>query len=185
MPGIGTTKDVDQGYKELRRRWMNTKNSRLVAIGIFGEAASAGKEGIGPNGETIIDEEITNVLVAAAHEFGTQDGRVPERSWLRAYVDENRGKIRALIRKLTEQVLEGKLSHDQALGLIGAKTVAQIQNRIRRGLQPPLAEATKAARRGPDKKHKGPRIFKPLIDTGQMINSITWEVRRRGQSEGG
>lgn len=179
MARSGTTREIDRGFEDLRKRWMNHNNSIATAVGIFGEAASQGKKGRGADGEDIFDDEVTNVLVAAVAEFGTADGHVPSRSWLRAFVDENREMIRDLIRKLQIQWLDGKITHEQALGLLGAKLVGMIQARIAKGIDPPLAESTKAARRGPDKAHKGPRKFTPLIDTGQFRQSIAWEVRKR------
>jgi hypothetical protein len=158
---------------------MRQNNNLAVAVGIFGEAASAQKEGRGPDGEKIFDDEVTNVLVAAAHEFGTADGRIPPRSWLRAYVDENRARIRKMIRQLQRQVIEGKINHQRALDLLGAKMAGEIQARIARGIPPALAPSTKAARAGPDKGHSGPRDFTPLLDTGQLRQSVSWETRRR------
>ncbi|HKI87199.1 MAG TPA: hypothetical protein VKA53_10710 [Thermoanaerobaculia bacterium] len=182
MAKAGAVRDVDHGYQEMKRRWMQYNNGVAVAVGIFGEAASQGKKGRGPDGEDIFEEAVTNVLVAAVHEFGTADGRVPSRSWLRAYVDENRDRIRGMIRKLQRQWMDGLITQDRALELLGAKLVGEIQARIARGIDPPLSEATQARRRGPDKSHTGPRNFTPLIDTGQFWQSIDWELRRRGAS---
>lgn len=179
MARLGTTRDIDRGYRDLKRRWMNHNNRRAVAVGIFGEAASQSKQGRGPGGEDIFDNEVTNVLVAAVAEFGTADGKVPSRSWLRAYVDENQDRIRSRIRQLQVRVLDGKLTHERALELLGAKMVGEIQARIARGIDPPLADSTVASRRGPAKSHSGPRQLTPLIDTGQFRQSISHEVRRR------
>lgn len=181
LPG-GKQREIDRGYKELKRRWMGHTNGIAVAVGVMGKTGARKPEsdGPGPEGENIFDEAITNLLIAAVAEFGTVDGAVPPRSWLRAFVDENRNKIRKKIRVLERQVLDGKLDHERALGLLGAKLVGQIQTRISKGIAPPLAESTKARRAGPDKGHKGPRKFTPLIDTGQFWQSITWEIRKRG-----
>ncbi len=179
MARPGSQKVIDHGFEELKRRWMTHNNGTAVAVGIFGEAASAKKGGAGGGGEDIFDEEVTNVLVAAVHEFGTADGRVPSRSWMRAYVDENRDRIRGMIRKLQAQWMKGSITHEQALGQLGAKLVGEIQARIAKGIAPPLAESTKARRAGPDPSHTGPRVFTPLIDSGQFRQSIDWEVRKR------
>ena len=74
-----------------------------------------------------------------------------------------------MLRKAAEEVVTGKVqSFDVALGRIGLKIRDEIKERIRSGIEPGLAEATK------DRKGSST----PLIDTGQLISSITWELRR-------
>lgn len=182
MARAGSQRVVDHGFKEIQKRWVNHDNTIAAAIGIFGEAASQGKKGVGPDGEEIFDPEVTNVLIAAVHEFGTADGHVPSRSWMRTYMDENADRLRGIARQLQAQWLEGKITHEQALGRLAAKMVGEMQARIARGLEPELADSTIARRRGPRKGHKGPRKITPLVDTGQFRASISWEIRRRGAS---
>lgn len=173
-------RDTDRGYQEIKRRWMNHANGAVVVVGVFGPDNLADR-GLG----------VTNVMLASVHEFGTQDGRVPARKPLRTYVDEQEQQLRRLIRVLTEQYLAGKLAHDAALGQLGAKVTGGVQSRIAKGLPPPLAPSTLAARRPPDPSH-GPRRDSsgrfsregsagttPLIDTGQLRAAYGWEVRRR------
>lgn len=190
--------DRDRGYAELKKRWMNHKNSRGVAVGIFGQGAAEDNDGV------------TNLLIAIIHEFGAPRANVPARSWLRAFVDENHEKIRQLIRMLGQRVLKGEITHDQALGQLGAWIVGGIQTRMAQGIDPPLAPSTIENRLASDSRQaqvaarRGLRaakstmsaggsvaeareastsaagaVLKPLIDKGQFRQSITFEVRDR------
>lgn len=124
------------------------------------------------------DGDVTNVMVATIQEFGTLDGHIPERSFIRAWVDENNAAIRERMRRLAVRVHDGEITQVEAMGLLGAWASAQIVERMRRGLSPGLEESTKARRAAPDPSHTGPRSIKPLIDTSQLVQSIDHEVRR-------
>ena len=56
--------------------------------------------------------------------------------------------------------------HEQALGQLGEMTKGDVQTEIRSGDFAPLKPATI--------KRKG--SSRPLIDTGQMVQSIAWEL---------
>lgn len=105
-------------------------------------------------------------------EFGL--GNNPERSWLRGYVDENEIKILQKVKRVSEQVYQGKTSPQDAMNLLGLSVVGGIKRRIQASIPPPLAASTL--------KKKGPTKTTPLIDSGQWIGSITHEVQTRGQA---
>lgn len=106
--------------------------------------------------------QVTIVDIAAIHEFGLGD--VPERSWLRAWYDENEAEAIAKIRKGMEKVIAGEYTVETVMTALGAWAVASIQARITKGISPPLEPATIAA--------KGSSV--PLIDTGLFRSSITF-----------
>lgn len=150
--------DRDLGWRALLRRADATGTARVL-VGIHAddgaEAASGGA------GQTV-------VAVASFHEFGLG---VPQRSWLRAGIDENRGEINKLTRRLGRAIISNRrrLSANRALDLLGLDIVAKLQARIRAGIPPENAPKTIEA--------KGSSV--PLIDTGQMIQSITSRVTGR------
>ena len=111
-------------------------------------------------------ENMTVAQVAAIHEFGSKDGSIPERSFMRTAVFENKGSINKLIKGLAVKITDGAMGRDKALGIIGEYVKGLIKNRIRSG--PFVPNAPETIRR------KG--SSKPLIDTGQLINSIDWEL---------
>lgn len=139
-----------------------------VTVGIQGE----------DSGE-IVDEngEITMVVLAGVHEFGREDGTIPSRSYIRATVDANREAYLALRKRLAGLVLAGKLTPKRALSLLGEKVKSDIQARMEAGLEPELAESTKRRRIQGEAEADGSRVFKPLIDTGDLKRSITYQVR--------
>lgn len=115
--------------------------------------------------------EITNVQLGIIHEFGTKDGRVPERSWLRGTFDVMRTKWQQLLENLLRLVVAGKLDVVRALELVGQQASADIRRRIRSGagIPPPLKQGTIDA--------KG--SSRPLLHTAQFVNSISYQVEGR------
>lgn len=75
-----------------------------------------------------------------------------------------------MVAKLFQRFIEKKLSADHALKLLGEWGVKEVRDLIhgQPSEWPPLQEATIAAK-GSDKA---------LIDTGELINSITYKVER-------
>lgn len=110
--------------------------------------------------ERKIDDKTTVALVATVHEYGL--GTSPERSFLRAWHDENRGKNLEAFRKIYKAVIAEKYDVKTGLDRLGLHFVAQIQNRIARGIEPALKDAT----------IKRKKSSKPLINTGQLRSSI-------------
>lgn len=147
--------DTDHGAKALAARIAKMKKGQ-VDVGIFADQGSAQKNKASA-GLTVLD-------VASFHEFGLG---VPERSFLRGYVDENKQRVRGMIKALAAQVDQGKLTQEMALERLGMTIVGEIQKRISQGIPPPNAPAT-IARKGSST---------PLIDTGQLRSSITHKVR--------
>jgi len=162
----GAITDTDRGYKVLLARLAKEQQGRVVDVGVMGsEAGDAKLTRVNKKGDIAVTDD-TVAGIATIHEFGLG---VPERSFIRAYVDEHQPQIEAMLRKAAEDVVTGKVqSFDVALGRIGLKIRDEIKERIRSGIEPGLAEATK------DRKGSST----PLIDTGQLISSITWELRR-------
>ena len=114
------------------------------------------------------DSELRNVDLAFIHEFGS--AKVPERSFLRSTFDEKRSSMIKFTKEVQAGVFRGQLTIKSALQLLGEKMILDTKNKIRSGIAPPLAASTIRRRKG----KKGNET--PLIDTAQLINSITTEV---------
>lgn len=123
-------------------------------------------------------EPITNAVLGFIHEFGTEDGHVPERSFIRSTIDSNRAKYAAFIRRLARLVLLGQLSEADALNMIGLKVQGDVVRTINAGIPPPLAQSTIRS-----KTVNGKAGTTPLINTGQLKSAITYEVRRAGPTD--
>lgn len=105
-------------------------------------------------------------VIAAVHEFGSADGTIPERSFLRVPLRQNAEDFKSVWRAQISKVVEGELSMHQVMSQLGARAVAVSQEAISEGIAPGNAESTV--------KRKG--SSKPLIDTGQLRQSITFIV---------
>ena len=150
-------KAKDFGWDKLIKAVRATAGRHDVSVGVFADGpARAGGEA-------------SNVTIALVHEFGSPAMNIPERSYLRSTVDKNRAKYHAEIKRIAAGVLDGK-SDVQALNLLGMRGAADVKATIREGIDPPLKPETIA--------RKGSSL--PLVDTGQLINSITWKLTRRG-----
>jgi len=151
----------DQKYNELAKRlWGKEKVG--VAVGLLASGpAAAQHESKNPQQRS----SLTVIDVGIIHEFGLG---VPERSFIRSWVDANRQRCLEAMRRLMLAVIKGKYERTQALNLFGLWVQGQIQAHISQGIPPPNAPSTIAA--------KGSAT--PLVDTGQLRAAITFALRQ-------
>ena len=145
-------KDFDGKFLDRLKAALTGKRERIVNVGF---PASA-KE---PDGAS-------TAMIAAVHEYGNE--HVPERSFMRTSLQKNRGRYSALNEQNLKKVLNGGMSVDAALGQLGLMASSDIKEQIKNGSYAPLKQATI--------KRKG--SSKPLIDTGQMRQSVTYELEK-------
>ena len=153
--GLETLHD---GLPDLLRR-MAAVAQRDVLVGI-------------PSGEQR-DDGPTNAEIGYQNEFGSPANNIPARPHLIPGVAAVQDKAVARLTQAASAAATGRMSdaerHLHAAGLIA-------QNSVRRTLTTaayrPLSERTLAERRA-----RGRTGTKPLIDTGQYRNSITYVVR--------
>jgi len=107
--------------------------------------------------------DVLVVDVAIANEFGTS--KIPARSFMRTYFEENKNKLAALGQDLYADVLLGKKDCKKALSMLGEYAKTGIIKKIDAIYEPANKSSTI--------KQKG--SSKPLIDSGQMRQSITHE----------
>lgn len=148
---VKVLKDIDpKALDRLRQRLVG--DNRVVNVGV-------------PEGKR--EEDGTPVaMIAAVHEFGSPSQGIPERPFLRVAVQRNRQKYGRLNRINLVKMLRGQATVEQALGQLGEMAKGDVQTEIRSGDFAPLKPATI--------KRKG--SSRPLIDTGQMVQSIAWEL---------
>ena len=92
--------------------------------------------------------------------------RIPERSFLRDGFDNNAYKISDLLDNYLQRVFNLELSPYDMYERIGIEIAKYIREEIRLKMTPPNAAIT-IANKGSDK---------PLIDTGELLNSISYRV---------
>lgn len=132
------------------------------------EIAGGVKAGILNNATTTDGKSIAEYAVY--NEFGTS--RIPARPFMRTVAKE---KPRQWIGEMVRHVRGGATDPavwKQALGVAGESMKSDIKDSIQNGAWAPNAPATIAA-----KKRKGKvEPDHPLIDTGQMIAAVSYEV---------
>lgn len=162
--------DTDRGASKMLAS-MRALGKARVRVGVLADAPKKTGTRTGKRGRQI-QQAATLAEVAAAHEFGT--ATIPQRSFIRATVDLKAGEIGATQEKLAAQVSEGKITPEVAMERLGAAVQGMVQTRIAEGIGPALAPAT-VARKGSDK---------PLVDTGQLRSSVTYQVLQGGTGGG-
>lgn len=96
-------------FEKLKAACQEMSNKKIV-VGIVGGA----------------DSEV--LKIAHAHEYG--DGKLPERSFIRASFDADQEKLAAIVTGQVNKVLSGKTSADVAANAIGAQAAQMVQNFI-------------------------------------------------------
>jgi len=155
-----TVTDTDRGAKAMVSRLRAlAQSTRKVRVGVLSDAPKKSAES-GGSAYSLLE-------VAIAHEFGAPASGLPQRSFIRATVDERRADIERLQLTLAKRVALGQITEEQALNALGAKVAAWCQARIVAGIAPPLAASTLARKKGK---------ATPLILTGQLRSSITYAL---------
>jgi len=102
--------------------------------------------------------------IAAQNEFGTDI--IPARPFMVPAIAENNTKVTNAIRNEYDKIILGNSTIKRSLGLIGNFAVNLIKLKIRSIRYPPNAPSTIRRKKS----------SKPLIDFGQMIQSVTYKV---------
>ena len=133
---------------------LNTLNNKSILIGVT-QKSDARSDGM------------NNATLAMVHEFGSPKHNIAERSFLRVPLSQNQEKITTLAKKQVYKALSSETNVITPLEEIGVFSSNLCKMAITDGLTPALKPAT----------IKRKKSSKPLIDTGNLLNSITWEVR--------
>jgi hypothetical protein len=156
----------DRVWRKLRRKVRGIADVR-VKVGVVG--SGAGQE---HGGSTLAE-------IAAVHEYGSEDGHIPMRSFVRRTFELQLDELRGMQARVAKGLLSGKLDVDKGFGLLGLWGANAIKNTIRRALVEPKLQESEAGRRTIERK--GSSLT--LVDTGMLINGITWAVTR-GSGDG-
>lgn len=141
--------DRDRGMKEIMKNLEKLKGKPHVVVGILGEAS----------------DDFNLPKLAALHEFGNPDNNLPARSFLRATHDKHLKANQALLSKLKKKLL--KKDPSKILKVLGEVISKQVVEAMNNGIGPELKPATIRRKKS----------SKPLIDTGHLKASVTFEVR--------
>lgn len=120
-------------------------------------------------------EEVDGVPIATYamfNEYGTRTA--PERSFMRTAFDENEPNLVEAAGKLTQAVIDARMTPEQAAGVLGQHHQDQIVKKISEITTPPNAPSTIARKKS----------SKPLIRDGNMIAAVRWMIRKvKGKGE--
>lgn len=152
------------------REKLNDLSSYKALIGINKEDAQQKKlyyTHSKKNGNQLKESDVTLGEVAAVHEFGCPLRNIPERSFLRATIDD---EIKSEIENEINLFLRSGSKGLDVANAISKNVLNRVQERILDGIDPELSEKT-IERKGHDKQ---------LIDTEQLFDAIKSEVVKKG-----
>lgn len=180
--------DRDLGLKAIVAQ---LRDGAYVRVGVQGSDAAVTPEG----------SSLNLVQIATVHEFGSSDGRVPQRSFLRSTFDEKKRELEKLVSQLIGKALKdpGSIGVEQIVGIAGQRYLDLVKAKIRSKIAPPLSPYTLRGRlkkiwADANTKKRRQRAAElqsqfdateslpasaatPLIDTGRLIGSLTAVVR--------
>lgn len=113
-----------------------------------------------PKGSNAYPDGTSVIMVGTVHEFGSPSRGIPQRSFLRSTVTENRRQYKNLFKSIANKIVDGKLSIGKGLGLVGLQVQTDVREKITDIDSPQL------------KTREG----NPLVDTGHLRQSITYEI---------
>lgn len=144
--------DRDLGWKDLKAK-VKAAGKVAVKVGLLQDS------GHHPDGTSLVEAAVGN-------EFGTSDGRIPERPAWRQGIDGNEKKLVTALRRTATEVVDRDLPADIAIRRVGHLAQAIIRKSIVDLDDPPNAPATIAAKGSSN----------PLIDSGHTRQAVTFEV---------
>lgn len=143
----------DATWKRLRANLKNLDRAHVKVGVLAGEAVSEGFD---------------MVALAATQEYGSPARSIPSRPFIRSTFYGPPAWLVDVTKKVAKPVLEGRLDKARALGLLGAVAAGKIRETITTGdgVPPPNAPST-ITKKG---------STRPLVDTGRMLDAVTWKV---------
>lgn len=182
-------KEIDRGWKALRKTFQAIgERDSYVKVGVL-----AGT----PEGDQQRKGGMTNVELAMLHEFGSSDGSIPERSFIRSTYEENKARYKAELKILLRKLYEGRLDVRNVLGILGSRMANDMKRKITSGeIKPPNTpsviarksrlvkrrklrfDESRSVRRFRDRRGRFATAgrVRPLIDTGQLVKAIDYQV---------
>lgn len=153
MPKLGVkTKITRKTNTSLRDNLTELLDSKVkVLAGVPADAVPY------PGGTPVVE-------VAIKNEFGIG---VPERSFVRSTFKENQNEYKERSIKAVKVALKGDKPLRRSMSILGSDVSSDIKRKIVDIKEPPNAPLTIALKGSSN----------PLIDTGHMKNSVTYEVR--------
>ena len=148
------TKVIDRGFNAIVKELRKLEFKPIVKIGFPQESSKTNADHKESKFLTVLD-------VAVFHEFGTVN--LPERSFIRASFDQNKKKYQKLNRKLMVKIYSNRMTVENALDILGETILNDIKAFLTNNEVDPASQ--RAINEG----------GKTLVDTAQMMNSLTFK----------
>lgn len=169
-----------------------------ILVGFPDETANRKEEtGTTNNGSPILGgkSEITNAALGYIHDKGAPEANIPARPFMIPGILSVEAKIGDQLLSAAKAVLRDPNTNIEArFHRVGLVASTGIKKKINEGVPPPLADATLRSRANRGRKGAmleldkraagelpGIALAKPLIDTGQLRNAVTYVVRKRAR----
>ena len=192
--------DRDLGWRAFFKRAYSLAKKPHAKVGLLADDSRAGMHVTDP--DTGQAKPLTIAEIGVVNEFGTEDGHIPERSFLRRAFDEQREPLAELAGKLAFHFLFGKITLEKALDVLGLHLASETKKLITQGpeIEPTNAPFTKLkkANRGKTAKYfkRPPKNFgqalaqvaalsqvRTLVDYKDMYRALGWAVVIDAQHE--
>ncbi len=169
-----SVRDIDKGWKQFVESFSEFSRHDVIVGWIEGkkEDRSGDADGAGSG--------INNATLAAVHEFGTNDGTIPAgRLGFREWQDRNANAIGERVQEGYRNSIKRGGNAMRELNKLGLWAVSDWR-KYQREVQPG-PEIGEAREKQIINVHGQTAFFKSkkLIDTGQLVNGATHQVRRR------
>lgn len=153
---------------------MQSLIKKNVYVGIPADAKKRddvqAKDGMHPS-------KVTNAQLGYIHENGSAANNIPPRPFLKPGVAQAAPDIVRILGNAAITTDTSAQDVDVALNTVGTKVRDTVKRRIQQSTDiEGLSETTKKIR-ATRKVNRRTGVMKPLIDTGQMLNSITYVVK--------
>lgn len=192
-PGVVIVKDRTRQFAAALQLLAETR----VLVGF--PSASDEKQGraVGPDERKPDPEEpepLNNATIGYLMNTGIPERNVPAREFMAAGIKVAEPRMTRSMKQIVVTALTGDTARiDQGYHAIGLTAQSGIRNVITAGIPPPLADSTLLARLRRHKRRKGEKAelaaraagaapsldnVKPLIDTKQLFNAISYVLRQ-------
>ncbi len=106
--------------------------------------------------------------IAIYNEYGTEN--IPPRPFMQSSFNNSRNGISQRLKVEAKKIVNGRTDAMSGMGRVGEFLTSETKKTVRGWTTPPNAPSTIAQKKG--------NVNNPLVDTGQMVNTITHvEVR--------
>lgn len=175
MPVIGRIRELDDALSSsvIAVGWIDGNGTARKAYANLMKKMETGKD------QKALGKPASIALIARTLNYGrlagtTADGRkypeIPARPFMKFAAEIWEREFPKILGRMMPSYLRGGMSIDGVLKTLGERARNAVQKAIREGDYAPLSPRTIKA--------KGSST--PLIDTGLMVNSVTFEIRNGG-----